>query len=163
MEIVLAQKIDKSIFESMIDGKGLRLVIFLCGCSHKCKNCQNKSTWDINNGIVYDIDVVVNYIINLYQKGNYDGITFSGGDPFYQKDKLLILIKKLRENLPNLNIWSYTGYVYENISNEEVLKYIDVLVDGPFIESKKDLGLRFRGSSNQRILYLKNGKIQKIK
>lgn len=157
-QIVLAQTIENSIFSSMVNGKGIRLVIFMCGCSHRCKNCQNMSTWDINNGVVYDIDFIKNYIIDKYKSSNFDGITFSGGDPLYQKEKLLILIKKLREEIPDLNIWCYTGYVYENISEEEVLKHIDVLVDGPFIESLKDLTLRFRGSSNQRIIYLKNKK-----
>lgn len=163
MNIVLAKDVEKSIYESLIDGTGLRIVVFFCGCSFHCKNCQNPETWNINNGSIYDIDELSNYIIELYQNGNYDGITFSGGDPLYQKDKLLILIKKLRKKIPELNIWCYTGNIYENISNEEILKYVDVLVDGPFIENQKDITLRFRGSKNQRLLYLKDGKIQKIK
>lgn len=163
MEIVLAKDVEKSIYESLVDGSGFRIVIFLCGCDIGCKGCQNKNYWNINNGSIYDIEDLAEYIISLYKNGNYDGLTFSGGDPMYQKDKLLILIKKIRESIPDINIWCYTGNVYENISNYEVLKYINVLVDGPFIEELKTVGLRFRGSENQRLLYLKDGKIQKIK
>lgn len=163
MEIVLAKDVEHSIYESLIDGSGLRLVIFFCGCSFRCKGCQNPDTWNIENGSIYDIGDLANYIVTLYQNGNYDGLTFSGGDPLYQKDKLLILIKKIRESLPDINIWCYTGNIYENISDFEILKYINVLVDGPFIQEFRDITLRFRGSKNQRLLYLKDGKIQKIK
>lgn len=163
MEIVLAKDVEKSIYESLVDGSGFRIVIFLCGCNIACKGCQNRKFWDINNGSIYDIDDLTEYIVSLYQNGNYDGITFSGGDPMYQKDKLLILIKKIRKIIPNINIWCYTGNTYENIADFEVLKYIDVLVDGPFVEELRTVNLRFRGSKNQRLLYLKDGEIQKIK
>lgn len=162
IDIVLAKEKESSIIESLIDGEGIRVVVFTCGCPHKCKGCQNDMTWDIKNGIKYNIEEVYFYIKSILDKGNYDGITFSGGDPLYQEKSVQKLIKLLRKYNPSLNIWLYTGYVYEDIQDNEILKDINTLVDGPFIESKKGK-IRFRGSSNQRLLYLKNGKIDYIK
>lgn len=160
--IILADKLNRSIIESLVDGEGVRLVVFFCGCPHMCNSCHNPMTWNIDNGISIDIDELHSYLISKYKMGNYSGITFSGGDPMYQKDSLLLLAKKLKETIPEINIWSYTGYLYEDISEYEVLKYIDTLVDGKFEIDKKYPKKPYRGSYNQRIIRLKNSKIQKI-
>lgn len=163
MNLILAKDINNAIIESLIDGNGIRLVVFCCGCKFRCVDCQNHAFQNPQNGIAYDIQYIFEYIKEMLQKGNYDGITFSGGDPMFQKDKVLQLIKLLREYDKDLNIWLYTGYTYENIQNEEILKYINTLVDGQYIKEKKSLNHKFRGSSNQRLIYLKNGKINYIK
>lgn len=151
--------------ESVIDGEGWRYVIFTQGCSHNCKGCHNPQTHDFNAGkLVSDTD-----ILNEILKNNLlDGITLSGGDPFFQADKLLNLVKQCKEN--GLTVWAYTGFIYEDfmkfINKEntdkritqsmiDLLKYIDVLVDGPFIESERTLESPFKGSSNQRIIDVK--------
>lgn len=154
MNIVLAKEIESSIKESIVDGEGLRLVIFFCGCNLGCPNCHNKKYWSIDAGVSYSIIDIYNHIIEKLKKGYYDGVTFSGGDPFFQYDGLKELMKMLKNTLPDLNIWVYTGNIYEDIKDKSIFKYINVLVDGPFIESKKGF-FRFRGSENQRILYIK--------
>jgi len=156
-DIVLLYEKESSIIESVVDGDGLRLVVFFAGCPHRCFNCHNPQSWDIKNGKRVPINELVEYIIGLYQEGCYSGITFSGGDPLVQHKALEELIKKIREQIPNINIWCYTGFVYEQIKDMDVLKTIDVLVDGPYIEKRKFPPKRFRGSNNQRILFLKNG------
>ena len=160
--IVLATKeINKSIFESIVDGEGLRLVLFTCGCKHYCKDCHNKDTWNINNGTKHDIDTVIEYLYEKLSKYPYDGLTFSGGDPILQEEAILKIIIELRNRLKELNIWLYTGYVYEDIKDMEIIKHINVLVDGPFIKEYKKADLQFRGSSNQNVLELHEGKIIK--
>ena len=154
MDIVLLDDIKIAIKESLVDGEGLRVVVFLCGCSNYCENCQNKNSWDINNGVKYEIDYVYKYISSLLDDGDYDGITLSGGDPLYQEKANEELLKKLKDKYPNLNIWLYTGSIYEDVKEKIIMKYIDVIVDGPFIYSKKG-NFRFKGSENQRIIKLK--------
>lgn len=160
VNIVLAKDIENCIYPSLIDGRGVRIVLFTCGCPHHCPGCHNKETWDKKNGVIYDVQEVVDYILEIYELGayKYDGITLSGGDPIVQEGAILELIKSLKEKIPDMDIWCYTGFLYERIKDKEVLKYIDVLIDGPFIEELKG-DVRFRGSKNQRLLYLKDGKI----
>lgn len=155
--IVLAKNIQESIIESVTDGEGIRLVIYTCGCPRTCKNCQNKFTQDINNGIVYSISEVFEYIDTLIQKRKdfYDGITLSGGDPIYQEESVEELLILFKNKYPNLDIWLYTGYLYEEVKDKDIMKYIDVLVDGPFVEELKG-NYRFKGSSNQKIINLSN-------
>lgn len=142
--------------ESYTDGVGIRCTIFTQGCSHKCHNCHNPETWDFNGGHLYDIDKLVDSI-----KANpiLDGVTISGGDPMYRTAEVLNLIQKIK-NRTNLNIWLYTGFTYEeclsNTDKLEILKQIDVLVDGAYDECLRTLSLRFRGSSNQRIIDVQN-------
>lgn len=157
----LAKKINESLIESVGDGAGFRLVLFTCGCPHRCPKCQNKETWDINNGINYDVKDIYEYLNEEINSGYFDGITFSGGDPIIQDKELDELIKLIKENHPNLNIWVYTGYLYEDIAHKPVIKNIDVLVDGKFIEEKQYPKKQYRGSYNQRVLYLQNGIIIK--
>ena len=144
-------------YESLVNGPGLRRVFFAQGCGHNCKGCFNPSTHDFNGGELRDIDDLVNDIkVNPMIKG----VTFSGGDPFYQAEAFLYMADKIKSL--NLNIWCYTGYKIEYILDNglgksaiTLLRNIDVLVDGKFMEDKKDDKLKFRGSSNQRIIDVK--------
>ena len=144
-------------YESLVNGPGMRRVLFAQGCTHNCKGCFNPDTHDFNGGELKDIDEIVKDIL---QNPILKGVTFSGGDPLEQADKFAYIAQKLRAN--NLNIWCYTGYTFEEILENkeqrkgwsELLNNIDVLVDGKFDETKKG-ELRYRGSSNQRIIDIK--------
>lgn len=132
-----------------VDGPGLRTSIYFAGCNHHCPLCHNPQSWDSNNGKEMSIDEIVDII-----KAEDFDVTFSGGDPLLQTESLLHLayaIKKLGKT-----IWCYTGYTYEEIlaspTLSSILPYIDVLVDGKFINTLRDISLRFRGSSNQRLI-----------
>lgn len=141
--------------DTVVDGVGLRTAVYFSGCLHKCKGCHNKESWKFKQGKVYTPEELVKEI-NAY---GHNKVTFSGGDPFHQNFReLLKFLQLLKEN--KYDVWVYTGYTYEQLqSNEiatEMLKYIDVLVDGKFEESLKDSSLAFRGSSNQRIIDVQN-------
>lgn len=148
------------------NGEGVRVSLFISGCTHQCKGCFNKEAWDFNYGKPFTqetIDKVINYLDNPY----ISGLTILGGEPLEHENQkgLLPLLKKVKEKFPEKNVWCYTGYRYDKDIMEkmyknwketpEVLSYIDVLVDGEFEEDKKDITLKFRGSSNQRIINLK--------
>lgn len=144
--------------ESVVDGEGWRFAIFTQGCKHHCKNCHNPQTWDMRGGTQMSIDELVDTIEEAFKENILmDGVTLTGGDPLYQPDATFSLCKKLKDL--DINIWLYTGFTYEEITKDEklmsIMKYIDVLVDGPFIESLKSLELEYRGSINQRILDMK--------
>ena len=130
----------------------IRYVIFTQGCSHYCPNCHNPETWDFDGGKEYDIDDIID---NIKDNPMLDGVTISGGDPMYRESEVLEIITKLRERT-TLNIWLYTGFTYEECLNDNgklnILKNIDILVDGDYRQSLRSLNLRFRGSSNQRII-----------
>ena len=151
--------------DSIVDGKGFRFVIFTQGCLHHCKGCHNPETWDMNGGSEMDSEEIK---IKIKQNGLLDGITFSGGDPFYQAAPCAKLAKWAKEN--GLNIWAYTGFMYEDLLSmpevKDFLDLVDVLVDGPFILEEKSLLLNFRGSKNQRVIDLnetrKTGKVSLI-
>lgn len=160
--IILADELKKCIIESLVDGEGVRLVIFTCGCPHHCKSCHNANTWNIDNGVGVDIESVAEYLKNKFYNGRFSGITLSGGDPLYQSESLLLLVKRIKDLIPEANIWCYTGYLYEDVKNLEVLKHIDVLVDGKFESDKKYPKKSFRGSYNQRIIRLRNNTIISI-
>lgn len=149
------------------NGDGIRVSLFVSGCSNKCKGCFNPQTWDFKFGKRFDNDIE-NHIINLLHRPYIDGLTLLGGDPFEISNQrtLLPFVKRIRKELPDKTIWAYTGYILEQDLLQcngkafcectlELLREIDILVDGPFIESLKDISLQFRGSSNQRILNLK--------
>lgn len=145
--------------DSIVDGPGLRAVLWTQGCNHHCKGCQNPQTWDFNGGGEVPIKMVKDAIDELeYQTG----ITFSGGDPMYQPEACLEIAKYAKKK--GLNIWVYTGYTYEELlelskKNKvylDFLKIIDVLVDGRFILKERDLSLLFRGSRNQRLIDVPN-------
>ena len=143
-------------FDSIVDGPGLRMVIWTQGCMHNCIGCHNPQTHSLCGGYEVDIKDIINTIKDLkLQKG----ITLSGGEPFLQAEALEEIAKEAKKY--KLDVWSYTGFTFEELldknnphylKNIKLLNQIDVLVDGKFIENKKDIGLRFRGSSNQRII-----------
>lgn len=140
--------------ESIVDGSGIRSVIFTQGCTHHCKGCHNQHTWAMNGGKVID---TLEVISNLDKADTFlhKGLTISGGEPFLQV-KPLIEIAKYYKKTFNKTIWCYTGFTYDMLlgkpENKEFLSYIDVLVDGKFEIEKKSLSLKFKGSANQRII-----------
>ena len=143
--------------DSIVDGKGFRFVIFTQGCLHHCKWCHNPETWAMDGGTLMDISEREEKVA---RNGLLDGITFSGGDPFYQPEACAKIAKWAKER--GLNIWAYTGFLYEELLNmpevKEFLDLVDVLVDGPFILEEKSLLLNFRGSKNQRVIDLNETK-----
>ena len=143
--------------ETIVDGEGIRYSIYLAGCRHHCKGCHNKASWNPQAGSLLTQQKVDEIINEINANPLLDGITFSGGDPFYNPEEFLPLIKTIKEST-NMNIWCYTGYTYEQLMGmevcREILKLVDVLVDGKFIEDLYSPYLEFRGSSNQRIIKL---------
>lgn len=139
--------------DDMLNGDGLRTVLWVAGCTHCCKECQNPITWDVNGGVPFDEAAKQ----ELFEKLNHDyisGITFSGGDPLHplNREPITALAKEINEMFPDKTIWLYTGFLWEDLQNEEILKYIDVLVDGEFMIDLLDTKLKWCGSSNQRII-----------
>ena len=136
------------------NGPGVRVSLFVSGCRNHCKGCFNPETWDFNYGEKWIY--VTNTLDILYslEPDYISGLSILGGDPMEPENVNTItrLCRKVKKIFPNKTIWIYTGYVYESLKDLEIMKYIDVLVDGPFIESLKDISLKFRGSSNQRII-----------
>jgi len=147
--------------ESYVDGPGIRMAIFVQGCSHHCEGCHNKHTWDPNKGFLTNTE----FIIHEYQSNPLlTGITLTGGEPMEQPKAMFLLARAVKKL--GGNVWCYTGYTLEELKEKKnndinkLLNEIDVLVDGPFILSLRDLDLDFRGSSNQRIIYLKEERIE---
>lgn len=144
--------------DSIVDGDGIRTVIWTQGCKHNCPMCHNPETHDMCGGALIDIEDIKKQLKALK---NQDGVTFSGGDPFYQPEACSHLAKYIHSL--GMNVWAYTGFVFENLLEMskkdkfimDFLKEIDVLIDGPFIIAKKNFNLLFRGSSNQRIIDVK--------
>ena len=137
----------------MVNGDGLRVVLWVSGCSHHCKECHNPITWNENSGIKFD-DAAKKEIFDQLDKEEISGITFSGGDPLYENNRSEVeaFIKEIHAKYPNKTIWLYTGYTLEEIAELEILQYIDVLVDGEFKNELKDSTLCWKGSSNQRVI-----------
>ena len=142
----------------MNNGDGLRTVLWVSGCTHHCKKCQNPCTWDINDGVPFDEKAKQELFEDLYEDC-IQGITFSGGDPLHpqNRDEVGRLIEEIKTKYPEKDIWLYTGFIWDEIKNMNLsyLKDIDVIVDGPFDVSKKDLALKWRGSSNQNVIDVK--------
>lgn len=137
----------------MLNGDGLRVVLWVAGCSHGCKGCHNPVTWDPNGGLEFDQEAKEEIFTEL-EKDYISGITFSGGDPlfFSNRPDVLKLIREIKERFPKKTVWLYTGFEWEAISELEVMKYLDVLVDGRFLLEKKDTKLHWKGSANQRVI-----------
>ena len=137
--------------DSIVDGEGVRTVVWTQGCPHKCPGCHNASTWDFDEGALIDVDDVIS---ELKKIRNQDGITLSGGDPVCQADACYEISKAAHEM--GMNVWCYTGFTYEamlaNPKARRLLDEVDVLVDGKFILEEKSYDLYFRGSRNQRII-----------
>lgn len=137
--------------ETVSDGVGLRMSLYLSGCRHKCVGCHNRQSWNPNNGDIFDERMFQSVIAQYKSNPLLSGITLTGGDPLYDFDAFTILIKKLKHALA-CNIWVYTGYEYEKIAQKPFMQYIDVLVDGKFIQKLYAPDLTFKGSRNQRII-----------
>ena len=142
--------------DDMLNGDGLRVVLWVAGCTHHCPQCQNPITWDIEGGIPFD-EAAHEEIMQDLQKDYISGITFSGGDPLHPENRAEVakLIAEIRANYPQKTIWLYTGFVWDAIKDLPFIKEIDVLVDGPFLMDKRDVKLHWRGSSNQRVINVK--------
>lgn len=147
--------------DSIVDGPGLRAVIWTQGCIHNCSGCHNQDTHDLEGGFETDIEDIKKQIKELKMQ---KGITISGGEPFLQAEQCAEIAKYARSH--GLDVWCYTGFTYEKLVKsekyQELINNIDVLVDGPFVQEEKSLELRFRGSKNQRCIYLEEGKIIKV-
>ncbi len=136
--------------DSIVDGKGLRTVIFFAGCPHHCLGCHNPQSWNRINGINMSEEEIFQEVVG----NELSDVTFSGGEPFLQSAELALLAKRLKQ--AGKNIWCYTGYLFEELIRQPqhlaVLQHIDVLVDGRFELSERDLSLLYKGSRNQRII-----------
>ena len=148
------------------NGIGVRVSLFVSGCTHHCKNCFNKETWDFSYGEPFTQDTV-NLILDYLAPDFVNGLSLLGGEPFEVQNQgaLLELLRQVKARYPQKDVWCYTGYLYDKDLlkdsrarceyTDEMLSYIDILVDGPYIEAQKDISLQFRGSKNQRIIDVK--------
>ena len=154
--------------DDMLNGDGLRVVLWLAGCEHHCKGCQNPITWNPNDGELFTEENMQEIETEL-QKPYISGITFSGGDPLHLNNYAGVkeMCKYIKEKYPSKTIWLYTGYTWEQLTHNKnlgtMLRYIDVLVDGRFVESLLDKNAKWVGSTNQRIIdvqeSIKSGKV----
>lgn len=174
--------------DDMNNGDGLRVVLWLSGCSHHCYNCQNPQTWNPDSGIPFD-ELAKQEIFNELSKDYISGITFSGGDPLHENnlDEVLKLVKQIRISFPEKTIWLYTGFEWNEIMNykikadlcedntsfekhikedlsmikrKSIISNVNVLVDGEYIDEQKDLSLKWRGSKNQHVIDVKQSLAQ---
>ena len=152
------------------DGDGVRVTLFVSGCRNRCEHCFQPETWSFDYGKPFT-EETVQELLEALQPSYVDGLTLLGGEPFEPENQreLVKLLRRVREAFPKKNVWSYSGYTLEQICGdghphsevtEEMLSMIDVLVDGRFVEALKDVSLKFRGSSNQRIIDLKQTKVE---
>ncbi len=139
--------------EDMLNGDGLRVVLWVAGCAHHYKNCQNPITWDPEGGLYFD-EAAKQEIFAELEKDYISGVTFSGGDPLYleTREDLFLLIQEIKKKYPDKTIWLYTGYQWEDICELPVIPYLDVVVDGRFIEELQDNNLPWKGSCNQKVI-----------
>ncbi len=164
-------KLERNIFmhygnikkNDIANGKGVRVTLFVSGCTNHCKNCFQPQTWAFDYGNLYTKETE-DEIIEALKPGHISGLTLLGGEPFEPENQreLVKLLRRVRKELPNKNIWSFTGFVLDQDLldggrkhcevTDEMLSLLDVLVDGPFIEEQKDISLAFRGSRNQRVI-----------
>ena len=148
------------------NGVGVRVSLFVSGCTHRCKNCFNKETWDFNYGEKFT-EKTSDEIVELLAPDYVNGLSLLGGEPFevLNQKELTKLLRRVKACYPQKDVWCYTGYLFDEhlLSNsrarceftDEMLSYIDILVDGPYIEEQKDISLQFRGSKNQRVIDVK--------
>ena len=139
--------------DDMLNGDGLRVVLWVAGCGHHFDECQNPVTWNPDGGIPFGPADKEELFTEL-GKSYVSGITFSGGDPLFPSNEpeILTLAKEIRETFPNKTIWLYTGYLWEYVKTREIAQYVDVLVDGEYVKQLRDTKLYWRGSANQRVI-----------
>ena len=142
--------------DDMLNGDGLRVVLWVAGCTHHCHNCQNPITWDVTGGLPFDEDAE-NELFEALNKPYIEGITFSGGDPLhpFNRDEVFRLSKKMREIMPEKNQWLYTGFLWEEIKDIPEIANLDVIAEGKFVQELFDEKLHWVGSSNQRVIDVK--------
>ena len=146
------------------NGPGVRVSVFFQGCTFHCKNCFNPDTWDFNGGKEFT-DEIIDHILELCSPSHITGLSILGGEPLHPKNVhgTIQLAKSFKERYPKKTIWCWTGFKFEDIKNKEIFDYVDILVDGQFMQDKYDSTLKYRGSSNQRVIdikkTLKNNKI----
>ncbi|MDR1415346.1 MAG: anaerobic ribonucleoside-triphosphate reductase activating protein [Odoribacteraceae bacterium] len=137
--------------DTTVDGPGFRTSIYAAGCPRRCPGCHNPLSWDINNGTPWSLDAIMERVMDA----EFSNVTFTGGDPLAQVEGFTALARRLRRETSK-TIWCYTGYLYEEVAASPrlsiILPFIDVLVDGPYVEALRDLSARFVGSSNQRLV-----------
>lgn len=145
--------------DDMLNGDGLRVVLWVAGCTHRCPSCHNPETWDVFGGIPFDAAARQELWEEL-RKDYVSGITFSGGDPLHPENikEVEKLARECKTQFPEKTIWLYTGYFWEDIRELPVIQWLDVLVDGPFVEALKDNQLFWRGSKNQRVIDVKKSR-----
>ena len=140
-------------YQTMADGPAFRTAIYCAGCKHACKGCHNPQSWDFGAGKWMDVEE----LLNIIKEDSMSNVSFSGGDPMYQAPAFTELARRIKEET-NKTIWCWTGFTLEEVQADPemaaMLPYLDVLVDGPFILEQRDTDLLFRGSPNQRIIYL---------
>ena len=148
-----ALRIAGTIPESIVDGPGIRYVLFTQGCPHSCPGCHNPQSWAFDGGQ----EMSVQQLLDIVKDDEFANVTFSGGDPMYQVEAFTELARRIKEETGK-TIWCYTGFTYEEVLADErlsqILPFLDALVEGPFVLELRDTELPFRGSSNQRIIYL---------
>lgn len=139
--------------DDMLNGDGLRVVLWVAGCSHYCDECHNPVTWDPNGGVPFTEESKQELFKEL-EKSYISGVTFSGGDPLYctNEPEILGLAKEIRDRFPGKTIWLYTGYNWDYVKRREIARHIDVLVDGEYVKALRDTKLHWRGSANQRVI-----------
>lgn len=142
------------------NGPGVRVSLFVSGCTHRCKGCFNEEAWDFAFGQPFTEDTI-QQIVDMLRPSYIRGLTLLGGEPFEPENQpgVLALLRRIKAELPEKSVWAFSGYLFDRDilsgrlgDTREYLSYLDVLVDGPFVESKKNLSLRFRGSENQRLI-----------
>ena len=162
-------------YPDMNNGDGLRVALWLSGCSHHCYNCQNPQTWDVNSGIPFD-ESAKEELFRELDKDYISGLTLSGGDPLHEAnlDDVLELVNKIRLSFPNKTIWIYSGYRWSEIFNDgvyltrdcagwkrrEIVKKCDVMIDGKYMDSLRDPQLKWKGSSNQHVINIEKSMIK---
>ena len=139
------------------NGPGIRVSVFMQGCSFHCKNCFNQETWDFEGGKEFTQNTI-DEVLNLCEKPHIKGLSILGGEPMHPKniENTTLLAKRFKEVYPNKTIWAWSGFLFDrDLKDKEVLQYLDVLVDGQFVEELKNPTLKWRGSSNQRVIDVK--------
>lgn len=139
--------------DDMLNGDGLRVVLWVSGCNHACPECQNPITWDANCGLDFD-QKAKQEIFDELKKDYVSGLTLSGGDPLFPANRECVtnFAKEVKQMFPNKTIWCYTGYLFDQVKDLEIMKYVDVLVDGPFVLKLRDVNAPWKGSTNQKVI-----------